>query len=183
MRPALLCLLALGLANCAPKAAPPAATASVAEERVPDAAFCASPQEKAALQVAALKSRLMVTALACDREDSYNSFILANRPTLLDQEKTLSSYFARHYGRRGQTEHDEYITNLANAQSRRRIIDNANFCKDGEQLFKDVAALKAHPEVVTLASGRVISQPFNIVECPAGQPQQSRPAARQSTRR
>lgn len=167
MRPALVCLLALGLAHCGPKAAPPAATA-VAEEKVPDAAFCAMPQEKAALQVAALKSRLMVTALACDREQNYNAFILANRPTLLAQEKTLSTYFARNYGRRGQTEHDEYITNLANAQSRRRIIDNANFCKDGEKLFQDVAALKAHPEVVNLATARVISQPFNIIECAPG---------------
>jgi hypothetical protein len=182
MRPALVCLLALGLAHCGPRTAPPAPPAAVAEEAVPDATFCASPQEKAALQVAALKSRLMVTALACDREDNYNAFILANRPTLLAQEKTLSSYFARNYGRRGQTEHDEYITNLANAQSRRRIIDNANFCKDGEQLFKEVAALKAHPEVVGLATGRVISQPFNIVECApgaTGRPaQQSRPARR-----
>lgn len=178
MRPAIACLLALGLAQCAPKPAPPAAPARVAEEKVGDAAFCARPDEKTALQVAALKTRLMVTALACDKEEPYNAFVRANRPTLIAQEKALSSYFARNYGRRGQTEHDEYITNLANAQSRRRIIDNANFCKDGEQLYKDVAAVKAPPEVINIAATRVISQPFNITDCPAGAPA---PAPRQST--
>jgi hypothetical protein len=151
----------------------------VAEERVPDATFCARPDEKVALQVAALKSRLMVTALGCDKEDSYNAFVIANRPTLLAQEKTLAGYFARNFGRRGQVEHDEYITNLANAQSRRRIIDSYHFCRDGEQLYKEVQALKAHPEIVSLATSKTISQPFNITDCGSA----PAPAPRQSTRR
>ena len=127
MRPAFACLLALGLTQCAPPpAAPPAEPPVVAEEAVPDAAFCARPAEKQAFQVAALKSRLMVTALACDSSEKYNAFITANRTALLPQEKTLGGYFQRYYGRRAQTEHDEYITNLANAQSRRRIIPMAS---------------------------------------------------------
>lgn len=182
MRPALACLLALGLTQCAP--APPAAPAEppiVAEEPVPDAQFCARPAEKQAFQVAALKSRLMVTALACDSSEKYNAFITANRPVLLPQEKALSGYFQRHYGRRGQTEHDEYITNLANAQSRRRIIDNARFCRDGQLLYADVAALKSPTEVPGLAASRTISQPFNVKECPetpAPAPRQTRAPAR-----
>ena len=186
MRPALACLLALGLTQCAPPpAAPPAEPPVVAEEPVPDAPFCARPAEKQAFQVAALKSRLMVTALACDSSEKYNAFITANRSALLPQERTLGSYFQRHYGRRAQTEHDEYITNLANAPSRRRIIDTARFCRDGPQLYADVAALKAPAEVATLAASRVISQPFNVKECPepaAPAPRQSRPA-RQPARR
>ena len=181
MRSALACLLALGLTQCAPPP-PPAAPAEpprVAEEPVPNAQFCARPAEKAAFQVAALKSRLMVTALACDARDKYNAFIVANRTALLPQEKTLSGYFTRNYGRRGQTEHDQYITNLANAQSRRRIIDNARFCRDGRQLYADVAAAKSPAEVPTLAASRIISQPFNVTECPeapAPAPRHSRPA-------
>ena len=108
MRPAFACLLALGLTQCAPPpAAPPAEPPVVAEEAVPDAAFCARPAEKQAFQVAALKSRLMVTALACDSSEKYNAFINANRTALLPQEKTLGGYFQRYYGRRAQTEHDE----------------------------------------------------------------------------
>ena len=185
MRPALACLLALGLTpfgltRCAPPPlAPPAEPPVVAEEAVPDAQFCARPAEKAAFQVAALKSRLMVTALACDSSDKYNAFINANRAALLPQEKTLSGYFARNYGRRAANEHDEYITNLANAQSRRRIIDNYRFCRDGGQLYADVAAIKASTEVLAVAASRTISQPFNVKECPeapAAAPRQSRPA-------
>jgi hypothetical protein len=151
----------------------------VAEEAVPDAAFCARPAEKQAFQVAALKSRLMVTALACDSSEKYNAFINANRTALLPQEKTLGGYFQRHYGRRAQTEHDEYITNLANAQSRRRIIDNARFCSDGQKLYADVATVKTPAEVAALAASRTISQPYNVKECPetpAPAPRQSRPA-------
>jgi len=179
MRPAILCLLALGLTQCSKAPAPPAEPPRVAEERVPDAKFCARPDEKAALQVAALKSRLMVTALGCDKEDFYNAFVIANRPTLLAQEKTLAGYFARNYGRRAQVEHDEYITNLANAQSRRRIIDSAHFCKDGEQLYKEVQALRAHAEIVNLATSKTISQPFNITDCSTAPA--SSPAPRQSS--
>ena len=181
MRPALACLFALGLTQCAPPppAPPPAEPPMVAEEAVPDAQFCARPAEKTAFQEAALKSRLMVTALACDSSDKYNAFINANRAALLPQEKTLSSYFARNYGRRAANEHDEYITNLANAQSRRRIIDNYRFCRDGQQLYADVVAMKAPTEMPAVAASRTISQPFNVKECPeapAAAPRQSRPA-------
>ena len=178
MRPALACLLTLPLAltQCAAPPPPrPAEPPIVAEEAVPDARFCARPTEKAAFQVAALKSRLMVTALACDSTDKYNTFITANRAVLLPQEKTLSGYFARNYGRRAATEHDEYITNLANAQSRRRIIDNYRFCRDGQQLYADVAAIKAPSEMPAVAASRIISQPFNVKECP--ETPASRPAA------
>jgi hypothetical protein len=180
MRPAFACLLALGLTQCAPPSAgPPAEPPVVAEEAVPDAPFCARPAEKQAFQVAALKSRLMVTALACDSSDKYNAFINANRTALLPQEKTLGGYFQRHYGRRAQTEHDEYITNLANAQSRRRIIDNYRFCSDGQKLYADVATMKTPAEVAALAASRTISQPYNVKDCPetpAPAPRQSRPA-------
>lgn len=180
MRPALACILALGLTQCAPPPVAPAEPPIVAEEAVPDAQHCARPAEKTAFQVAALKSRLMVTALACDSSDKYNAFINTHRATLLPQEKTLSGYFARNYGRRAASEHDEYITNLANAQSRRRIIDNYRFCRDGQQLYADVAAIKSPAEIMTVAASRTISQPFNVKECPeapAAAPRQSRPAA------
>jgi hypothetical protein len=181
MRPALACLLALGLTQCAPPPAPPAEPPIVAEEPVPDAPFCARPAEKQAFQVAALKSRLMVTALACDATDKYNSFITTHRAALLPEERVLSGWFSRNYGRRARTQQDEYVTNLANAQSRRRIIDNARFCRDGQQLYADVATLKSSTEIPTLAASRVISQPFNVMECPATPtpaPRQSRPTRR-----
>lgn len=166
MRPAFAVLLALGLAHCGAPPAPPSAPVRVAEEPVPDAQFCAKPAEKTAFQVAALKSRLMVTALACGESDKYNSFIAANRAGLLPQEKTLSGYFSRNYGRRWQTEHDEYITNLANAQSRRRTIDSGQFCSDGAQLYADVSTIKSPADLPPLAASRTISQPMNVTECP-----------------
>ena len=168
MRPVIACLFALGLTQCAPAATPPPREPPlVAEEPVPDARFCARPPEKTAFQVAALKSRLMVTALACASNDKYNSFINANRPALLPQEKALGGYFARHYGRRALTEQDEYITNLANAQSRRRTIDSFRFCRDGAQLYTEVAALKSPADLPPLAASKIISQPMNVIECPA----------------
>src|SRR4029077_13649880 len=71
---------------------------------------CANPTDVTALEVASLKSKLMVTALTCNQQDRYNDFIQRFRSDLMTHERALHAYFARAFGGRAQHEHDDYIT-------------------------------------------------------------------------
>jgi len=42
---------------------------------------CLTPEERSAVEVASLRSELMVLATGCHRDDSYNAFIRNTRPT------------------------------------------------------------------------------------------------------
>lgn len=183
LRPALPIMLAAVLFGCtketpAPVQLPPT---PFVEEVVPEARFCARPPEKTAIEVAGLKSRLMVAALSCGGTDKYNEFITKNRPALVAQEKALSSYFSHNYGRRGQAEQDDYITALANMQSQRRTRDAATFCEQATVLFSDVGAIKDATELPPLASAKKISQPMTVSDCPAEPVRAARPAARKAS--
>jgi len=168
LRPTLPLMLAAVLFGCSKEAPPPVQLppAPIAEEVVPNARYCARAPEKTAIDVAGLKSRLMVAALSCGGTDKYNEFVTKNRPVLVAQEKALAGYFSRNYGRRGQAEQDDYITALANMQSQRRTRDTKTFCEQATILFSDVGAIKGSSELPPLASARKISQPMNVSECP-----------------
>ena len=89
---------------------------------------CLPPQERAAVQVAALRSELMVLATGCHDDDGYNTFIRKFQAELLSNEKTIGAIFQHKYGRRGQQQHDQFTTDLANAEfelrhaSRHRLL-------------------------------------------------------------
>lgn len=156
------------LASCAkqaPPPSPPPAPIAFIEEVMPEAPYCAKPAEKTAFDIAALKTRLVVAAISCGDADRYNGFIIKNRPGLVTQEKNLSSYFSRNYGRSGQTKQDDYITQLANLQAQRRTRDTAAFCKDTGGTFDEVAAVKTPVELNNLASAKQVAQPMRLAEC------------------
>ena len=78
------------------------------------APICARPAEKDAVDVSALVSQLQLITMTCHTRDQYNALIPRLRPALATKEKNLSAFFKRAYGKQGQTEHDKYITELAN---------------------------------------------------------------------
>ena len=78
------------------------------------APICARPAEKDAVDVSALVSQLQLITMTCHTRDLYNALIPRLRPALATKEKNLSAFFKRAYGKQGQTEHDKYITELAN---------------------------------------------------------------------
>lgn len=81
---------------------------------------CWSHQEIAAAKIRNLQSMLMVAALRCNGSRvnvlaSYNSFVKANRATIMAANDSLKSYFARHSGSvAGQRRYDRFATALAN---------------------------------------------------------------------
>ncbi len=162
------------------------AAASLLLSPVANAQPCARPADKTAFDVAGLKSQLMVTALACDVRDRYNDFVLRFQPELMQQERALTAYFNRSFGRRGQQEHDDYITSLANTQSEIGIKLGTSFCQQSVGLFDAVLALPHGATVASFAADRDFDQPITLVVCETptkgpgtrtaqGQPSQQRP--------
>src|SRR5690348_13666200 len=54
---------------------------------------CLPPQERAAVQVAALRSQLMVLATGCHDDEGYNSFIRKFQAELMSNEKAIGAIF------------------------------------------------------------------------------------------
>lgn len=128
---------------------------------------CARPTERAAFDVTALKSQLMVTALSCQAQERYNQFVTKYRNDLLKEEHALGSYFGRASSRSARQDHDDYITSLANAQSEAGIRLGAAFCGERLAMFDQVMALHSMAELPHFAAGQPIVQPKALTDCAA----------------
>jgi hypothetical protein len=127
---------------------------------------CAKPADLSALDVAGLKSKLMVTAITCNQQDRYNDFVQRFRSDLLAQERALHAYFARAFGGRAQNEHDNYITSLANTQSQSGIRQGTLFCQQNTGIFSEVLALAKGADLAGYAASKHLEQPVQVVGCP-----------------
>ena len=133
--------------------------------QVAAAQSCARPADKSAFDVAGLKSQLMVTAITCEATERYNAFILRFRPRLVAQEKVLTAYFSRTFGKRGQAEHDDYVTSLANSQSQNGLKAGTAFCTRNLSMFDEVMALHSDVDLPDYASNKNPVQPIALVAC------------------
>jgi hypothetical protein len=139
---------------------------------------CARPADKMAFDVAGLKSRLMVTALACQAEDKYNAFVTRFRADLQAHERALSRYFSRAYGHDAQRQHDDYITALANEQSETGIKGGTEFCQQNVAMFDEVLALQDGAVLPSYAAGKALTQPIVLTDCPVNVVKPTRTAKR-----
>ena len=128
-------------------------------------ATCLKPYEGTAINIAGLKSQLMVTALTCNTRDRYDDFVLSFRPMLQREDSALNSYFLHHYGRSWRSEHDDYITQLANMQSEAGIREGTQFCQDNVGLFDEVLALKTSTQLMQFANDKPMLQPMYYEIC------------------
>ena len=131
------------------------------------APICARPAERAAIDVSALVSELQLITMTCGTRDKYNALIPRLRPALATKEKNLSAFFTRAYGKRGRTEHDKYITELANLQSQRVSKSGDRFCSISTSMFDQVMPLSTVEQLATYAQSKPIQQALAVEECPA----------------
>ncbi len=117
-------------------------------------------------EVEALKSEMMVLATACHDDAQYNAFIQRYQPSLMANEHALDSYFKREYGRRGQAEHDSYITSLANAQADEGLKQGSDFCPRNATLFEEAMALEGPTDLPQFAAGQDLV-PASLGSCQA----------------
>jgi hypothetical protein len=183
MRIMLATLLAAGLVGCAKEQPPPAAVPAVVVQAPPrpstppaTAPICGKPADKTAFSVAGLKTQLVVTAISCQAEEKYNDFVRRYRNDLNAQEKTLSGYFSRAYGRSATSQHDDYITNLANQTSQVGLRSGTLFCTRNLAMFDQVMALKNGNDMANFAVAQNFEQPLDVPDC-AEQPTPVKAAA------
>jgi hypothetical protein len=105
--------------------------------------------------------------MTCHTRDQYNALIPRLRPALATKEKNLSAFFKRAYGRRGQTEHDKYITELANLQSQLALKSGDRFCSMNASMFDQVMPLSSVRQLAAYAQSKPVQQALVVSECPA----------------
>jgi hypothetical protein len=126
---------------------------------------CTRAADRTAFDTEGLKSELMVTALACKQQDKYNAFMRTYQPAVAAEEKDLTAYFKRVYGKRYHTEYDEYISNLANAQSDNSLKSGTAFCSEFQSMFDEVMSLHNASELPAYANSQDIVQPASFQAC------------------
>lgn len=146
------CRFATGLALLA-------STASFAK------APCGESPTHEAFNVQGLKSELMVTALSCSAQDRYNAFVNRFRPRLAEEEARLDRYFKTNYGRAASRQRDDYVTQLANVQSKGGLDAGTVFCAQRLQMFDEIDALKDGADLSHYAEGKDILQPESFESC------------------
>lgn len=146
------------------------------------AAACVSPADREALDVASLKTQLMVQTLTCHNDDEYNAFINKFKPELNADERIAKNYFAHRYGHGGQRQQDQYLTQLANTKADASQRDGSRFCGHNDTIFTEVMALRNGNELKEYAAGRAVATPEQLIVCD-GRETAARPAAHRATTR
>ena len=133
---------------------------------------CLRPDERSALEVRALRTYLMVSALQCRQGESYNQFVRRFGSELSSADRAAAAHFTRSFGGQGRTRLDSFNTTLANEHSEDAIRAGSFFCRDSEPLFR--VALATQPaDLAKLATERNIPQSYTAAECTAAAPQRS----------
>ena len=146
-------------------------------------AACIPPNDREALDVAGLKTQLMVVTLTCKTDSQYNAFINKFKPELNAEERTAHNYFAHAYGRAGQKRQDEYVTQLANTKSDAGLRQGNRFCAHNETIFDEVLALRNGKELEEYAAGRATAAPATMTSCSESAERTARASAHTTTRR
>jgi hypothetical protein len=134
---------------------------------------CVQETERAAFDVRALQSQLMVAALTCERQDDYNTFVQRHQQGLLSAYQGVTSHFRRLHGAvMGEQQRDQYVTELANAQSQEGIRQGLSFCRNMGPLFQGVLTLRDAGEIARFSASRNAPIFYPLAACapPAAAP-------------
>lgn len=126
---------------------------------------CLSQAERGAVEVAALRSELMVLATGCHADNDYNAFVRKYQPSLVSNEAAIGDLMKRKYGKRAQVEHDRFTTEMANAESDRGLRLGGDFCAHDGMLFSEVMALTSPTDLPAYAAGKDLV-PSTLEACP-----------------
>lgn len=128
------------------------------------AAACAKEEEKNALDMRALQTQLMVSALSCGEQKRYNQFMQKYKNDLSKSGENLTQYFSRVYASSAKSQQNNFVTKLANISSELSLKENEDaYCDDAEELFED--ALDASPSEMDELAYEAGSTLHNIASC------------------
>lgn len=142
------------------------AVATMIAQPVLAAPRCAAPADQSMFELFALKSELLVVAIACKRNESYNAFVQRYRPALLDLDKNLNAHFKKAHGGRWQKVADDFTTDMANVRSTMASRMGGDHCPRNGLIFNEVMALPAVSDLPAYAAGKDLL-PASITTCHA----------------
>ncbi len=142
---------------------------------------CMSPADRAAFDVQALRSEMMVLATGCSDDTQYNAFVMRYQPELQANERDIDAWFKKNFGKRAQSEHDRFVTDLANAQSSAGTMLGSDFCPHNGMIFQQVMALQNSGELPPFAAGQNLV-PSSLDVC-AEETAQAEPARHVASKR
>lgn len=126
---------------------------------------CANAREKAAFDLRALQTHLMVGALSCGMHDRYNAFVTRYQSDLAGAHRSLTGFFNRVHGRSAQRDLNQYITALANAQSQEGIRQGNQFCTRVGPMFDRVMSLKGNTELAAMSADANLPLAYAVHAC------------------
>lgn len=131
---------------------------------------CVQPSERAAFEVRALQSQLMVAALACQKDADYNAFVRKFQGELAGSYRDIQGHFRRTAGNGHQRALDGFITTLANEQSQDGIRAGSHFCPLVTPLFQQALTQSSVQGLADLAVERNVLNPLATPACPPPAP-------------
>lgn len=146
------------------------------------AAGCLRPEERDALDVRALRTYLMVSALQCRQAEPYNRFVRQFGGQLSSADRAASAHFTRTYGGQGRTRLDSFNTSLANEHSQDAVRAGSFFCTDATALFQQALAIPPS-DLAKFAVQRNIPVSYDAEDCGAAPARATHARATRSARR
>jgi hypothetical protein len=143
---------------------------------------CMAPTDRAAFDVQALRSEMMVLATGCADDAQYNAFITRYQPELQANERQIDGWFKKKFGKHAQSEHDRFVTDLANAQSSAGTRLGSDFCPHNAMIFQQVMALENAGELPPFAAGQNLV-PTSLDVCAEETAQAPAPVRRVASKR
>jgi hypothetical protein len=126
---------------------------------------CAAPDEFQALNARVLQSDLMVGALACKQQASYNAFVKKFQPELVRRSNGMQSYFKRVYGGASTNQMNRFVTNIANDSSTTSLnMNESQFCSTIKQAFSTILSSDTR-NLNTLISDNFYSSRHGVESC------------------
>jgi hypothetical protein len=159
----------LGLAGCTtPPAAvrhaafvPPAPTKPT--DRPP---ICAHPDEVNAFKIVGVQTQMMQIALTCGADDKYDVFVRNFQPQLEAQRSILKGFFTRAYGKyAAQSRYDDYITQLADAESNYNLGSGDDFCNLSKPVLNQATTISSDDDLAKFVPKVPVQQAMNIQTC------------------
>lgn len=132
----------------------------------PVRAACQPTPEQASVAIRALQTELMVAGLKCGAEQ-WNNFTAKFKTTIKSNADRLQRLFNKTYGKSGPSRMNAFVTQLANdASQRSNRAAEADYCREEDELFKQVIALTG-AELERFSAGRSLAVPAPVALCTA----------------
>jgi hypothetical protein len=108
----------------------------------------------------------MQIALICGGDDKYDVFVRKFQPELEQQRDVLGAFFKRAFPRgQSRTSYDQYITQLADAESTYNLASGADFCSLSKGTLDRAMSLTSADDLAKFLAKVPVQQSMDFEAC------------------